>query len=436
MLDMNVRIAIIGLVALTPMVVGGAEDQSPTQTKTLVVIDANGAPVPDARIYRDGGLIWDNQRQAVRVPDEEPWGRTDANGMMSFEFIRRSSRGFLVTDGSFDQMACFYIARTDPAENYTIQLNKPARIKGAITSEKLGLSDVHVELSYHYRVYADVGSFLDTFLSSDYRFETPRHEIALDMLCPAGCDLNLRVEPRDAGIHTPGRGVDIPALPPGQVYDFGSIGLRPTSGYQALGKPAPELQVGEWVRGQPVTLAELKGKVVLLDFWGLWCGPCRRAMPSLVDLHKQYARDGLVIIAMHDASQSKASLLDEGQPYLDVSALPFRVAVDAMPLGSETAPLQGQGRTIDAYGVTEFPTSLLIDRKGQVQSTLSEEQLYLLLHGRPMHKPTTFMGRLIATNRPLFIQIGVGVGLILFLVLVLVLVGVGARRSRGTVGDT
>lgn len=417
MRDRGMRVSVIGLAVLALMAeIAWGQNHFETQIKTVTVVDVNGVPVPDARVYRDECLVRDSRVQTV------PWQHTDASGAFSFEFVRQGSgRPYFITDASFERMACLYIARKDPNETYTVQLKKPARIKGVIRSSEVPLSNVHVKLYYQ------MGRSLHPLFAADYKLDSPVHEVALDLLCPAGCDLNLQIEPEGSALRKYQKDREIAPLKPGQVLDVGSIELRPISGFKGVGKPATELHVSEWVKGEPVTLDELKGKVVLLDFWGLWCSPCRKAMPKLVELHEKYARDGLVIIALHDASLSKAALLDEKQQSLDLSDIPFRVAIDTLPpQESGQTELRGKGKTIDAYGVTAFPTLLLIDKDGGVQTgRANEEQLHLLLYGRPMYKPTTFLGRIIASNRGLFIRIAIAGGLILLLGLVF-----GALRLR------
>jgi len=265
-------------------------------------------------------------------------------------------------------------------------------------------------------------------MSADHRFEEAVHEVPLDLLCPAGCDLYLRIEPEGGGIRDSVRRAELGRLEPGQVLDIGAIEPRTISGYKAFGQPAAELQVSEWVKGELVTLAELKGKVVLLDFWGLWCSPCRMAMPKMVELHKKYARDGLVIIAIHDSSLTKEALLDPNQTSLNLSGLPFRVAIDARPETDAGGNRFGQGVTIGSYGIHSFPTLILIDQNGQVVPEASEERIHLLLYGRPLRKPTTALGRLIAAHHALFVRIAVVTGLILLLGLVLGTLWL--RRSR------
>ncbi|WP_169978882.1 TlpA family protein disulfide reductase [Tautonia rosea] len=67
---------------------------------------------------------------------------------------------------------------------------------------------------------------------------------------------------------------------------------------QMIGKDAAPLSVETWVNGEPLTDSDLKGKVVLLDFWAVWCGPCIATFPHLIEWNEQYGDKGLVIIGL------------------------------------------------------------------------------------------------------------------------------------------
>ena len=75
--------------------------------------------------------------------------------------------------------------------------------------------------------------------------------------------------------------------------------------------------------GKKVDLNELKGKVVLVDFWASWCGPCKQEMPVLEELHKKYAKEGLVIVGVNiDNNPKKMTNFLRGTP------VTFRVVHD------------------------------------------------------------------------------------------------------------
>ena len=67
-----------------------------------------------------------------------------------------------------------------------------------------------------------------------------------------------------------------------------------------VGKDATPLEAEAWVNGTPLADADLKGKVVLLDFWAVWCGPCIATFPHLREWQEKYADKGLVIVGLTD----------------------------------------------------------------------------------------------------------------------------------------
>ncbi len=115
------------------------------------------------------------------------------------------------------------------------------------------------------------------------------------------------------------------------------------------GQPAPALSVTSWANGEAVTLADLQGKVVLLDFWGTWCPPCRKLTPLMIDLANRHEDDGLVVIGVHTSRGGATA-----SAYADEHDIPYRVAVD------------GDDATVKAYQVNGYPDIYLIDRQGRV----------------------------------------------------------------------
>jgi thiol-disulfide isomerase/thioredoxin len=144
------------------------------------------------------------------------------------------------------------------------------------------------------------------------------------------------------------------------------------------GQPAPELNGAvAWKNSPPLRLANLRGKVVLLDFWGSWCGACIHRMPDLFELHERFHERGLVIIGVH---------VDSGGETPTVAALDEKLAADRKQVWKgrdipypvalfpdEAAPQleAGDGHPARAhiaaeYGIRHWPTYVLIDREGRV----------------------------------------------------------------------
>ncbi|MHC4476351.1 MAG: HEAT repeat domain-containing protein, partial [Planctomycetota bacterium] len=179
------------------------------------------------------------------------------------------------------------------------------------------------------------------------------------------------------GMHTYNSEVDLDIKPGQDALDL-EIDLPADRLAGLIGKPAPELrQIKGWKNGKATSLEDLRGKVVLLDFWGYWCGPCIHQMPKLMELHDAFSDKGLVIIAVHDDSvgsieQMDARLEKARERYWGGRDLPFLVALD----GGGSTRIEGtdkttQGATTAAYGIMSFPTTVLIDTGGNVVGKVS-----------------------------------------------------------------
>jgi thiol-disulfide isomerase/thioredoxin/tetratricopeptide (TPR) repeat protein len=119
-----------------------------------------------------------------------------------------------------------------------------------------------------------------------------------------------------------------------------------------LGQPAPEFEVTS-LSGPNVRLSTLRGKVVLVDFWATWCGPCRAVMPTLSDLSVRYADQGLVVVGISDEVEGVVTKFVEGERR---RGREFR----------QTLALE-KGGVRSAYGVRSLPTLVIIDRRGVVR---------------------------------------------------------------------
>jgi thiol-disulfide isomerase/thioredoxin len=150
--------------------------------------------------------------------------------------------------------------------------------------------------------------------------------------------------------------------------DVGAIDLAATRLAELFDKPAPDLKTITHWRGQkPPRLARLQGHVVVLVFWGGWSRPCLQTMPQLIELHDLYAEQGVVIIAIHDNSvetvpELEAELTEARQLYWGRRDVPFAVGIDSGP---------GRGSVHQDYGVEEWPTTIVVDRAGNVAGKYS-----------------------------------------------------------------
>ena len=126
--------------------------------------------------------------------------------------------------------------------------------------------------------------------------------------------------------------------------------------------PAPEINIAEWIDQKPLKLADLRGRVVLLDFWATWCAPCRFTMPKLKTLHERFKKEGLVVVGLTQFfGREGRNVLTQTEElaylrrYKKELKLPYPFAV---ALDSDND---------ERYGVRSIPTAFLIDRRGRVR---------------------------------------------------------------------
>lgn len=135
-------------------------------------------------------------------------------------------------------------------------------------------------------------------------------------------------------------------------------------------KTAPEFTLKD-AEGKSVKLSDYKGKVVLLNFWATWCGPCKLEIPWFIDFEKRYKDRGFAVVGI--------SMDEDGweavKPYIEEKKVNYRVMI-------------GSDALADLYGgVQSLPTSFIVDQQGRIASihvglvskgTYEKEILHLL----------------------------------------------------------
>ena len=164
----------------------------------------------------------------------------------------------------------------------------------------------------------------------------------------AGVTLSVLTAP----LARPGQALPTPGSP---MYVVGS----PQPGFR-IGDLAPELTgttaSGETVQladldGNPVRLADLRGKAVWINFWATWCPPCQAETPILREMYQKYANQGLEIVAI----SVQETTVDDVRNYVDKYSLDYTVGFDAT------------SAIFNAYRSYVLPTQFFIDRNGVIR---------------------------------------------------------------------
>jgi len=120
------------------------------------------------------------------------------------------------------------------------------------------------------------------------------------------------------------------------------------------GEIAPDFTLKD-LKGTEVNLKEFRGKVVLLNFWATWCPPCRKEIPSMVEIYKKYKDRGLEIIGVN---------LDKlGKSEVEKFSLEHKINFPVL--------LNPSGNVASLYGVVVLPTTVFLDRNGRIKGRIS-----------------------------------------------------------------
>lgn len=141
------------------------------------------------------------------------------------------------------------------------------------------------------------------------------------------------------------RKVQVAALLAGILWSLAGCG--PNIGV-AVGNTAPDFSVEGATDEKVVSLKSLEGKVVLLEFWATWCGPCRDVAPVIERLHRDHEKDGLKILSVSNEPRGTVEKFIKASPHSYPIFLDRDNSVNQM------------------FGIMQIPYAVVIDRKGKV----------------------------------------------------------------------
>ena len=121
------------------------------------------------------------------------------------------------------------------------------------------------------------------------------------------------------------------------------------SGAAGNAPAAPDFKLANRAGGE-VTLADLRGQVVMINFWASWCGPCRQEFPALDQIYAKYKPMGFTLVGINVESEKA-----DAERFLGTQKVSFPILFDP------------QNKVSGSYGVKAMPTTVLVDRQGRVR---------------------------------------------------------------------
>lgn len=227
------------------------------------------------------------------------------------------------------------------------QPNGTCRVTGAVASSEYAKLGGAVERSIVYITDTATGRPVANSLSLERRFTFDLPPGNYKLQCTANGSKGATFVPT----------YRIFAVGEGEKLDLGTIDLPVSVTTRLFGKPAPELAgLVEWKHTKPVTLKQLRGKVVVLDFWAHYCSICHAHKPDLAKLYDKYREKGLQVLAIHDNTLSSMEEVDRRMQKVPA------YQKHHLPIGLDGV----KDSVCRAYGITAVPAVILIDQQGNV----------------------------------------------------------------------
>jgi thiol-disulfide isomerase/thioredoxin len=325
----------------------------------LKVVGPDGQPLAKAKVYQYYALHYNQQHGNEYICDE--------NGVVELgeNKLFKSKQPVSLYGLYEDKFAAFMEVNPDDlGKELQMNLTAACRLAGTIKSTKLAKLGQSLELTnvYVYRGQDRLMSCLNK--KADYEFILPSGEYTLKVT-------GKRISDYFEDIY----------IDPGQKDSQFNFDISADRLADLIGRSAPELtQLKGWLNNNQQKLSDLRGKVVLLDFFRTCCQYGAGPMPKLKKLQEKYNDKGLVIVAIHADSLNSVKDLEEklyriNNDYWQDITIPFAVALD----GGGVCKIEGstksaQGATTAAYGVLSWPTMVLIDKQGKIVKEFNPDE--------------------------------------------------------------
>ena len=338
------------LVCIVPVAEGADEKQIFMQ-----VVGPDGQPLARARVYQYYAMHYNMQHGKEYICDINGWVELDESKLFQTDEHRQ---GILLYGLYDDKFAGFEDVNADDLDKeLQMQLVPACRFTGTVESSELTKMGQQLELT-------------DVFICRGHTklLACLNKKGEFEFLLPAGV-YNLNVSGKRIFIERE----DI-VIEPGQKELELNFDVPADRLARLIGSQAPELkQIKGWINNEQVKLSDLRGHVILLDFFRTCCHNAAGPMLKLAELNKKYSDKGLVIVAIHpDSIVNSTKELEEKIEQLRKNhwndlEIPFAMALD----GGGDCAIEGtkqtaKGATTAAYGIQSFPTIVLIDKQGKI----------------------------------------------------------------------
>ena len=340
-------------------------------------VDEDGKPVERARagVYAFSG----NTKTATERSDRDESGwvydlctTSNSEGIANFSDGRQKKAYCVVARQLARKLVAVWKIEPEkldppqPSKLVVITMRPECRIVGRIVCSDLNKLDRETGQTAAYLTYGGKWAFSFTSKDQTFEFFVPPGEYQLKFNGP-------KIHPIEKTF-TVAKGQD--------DLDLGTIDIPASRMAMLEGQPAPAIEgIKCWKNGPAVKLADLKGKCVILDFWGYWCGPCIHGMPELFAIYDKYHEQGLEIVGIHvDLGEDETDSVDTVEKLdgrLSQSRknvwngrdVPYPVGLASgkrVSFGTTTETGKALSETSAQYGVVSYPTMILIDRQGNV----------------------------------------------------------------------